>query len=81
MTEEAVNGIAEKYSQQITGMGGEVLNVEHWGKRKLAYEIKGRNEGFYVNMRFNSATTVAHELARVLKISDEIVRHLLLKLN
>jgi small subunit ribosomal protein S6 len=79
--DEAVGGIAEKYSQQLTALGAEVLNVDLWGKRKLAFEIKGKNEGFYITIRFNSTPDAAKELNRVLKLSDEVVRALLLRLN
>ncbi|GMU53321.1 MAG: 30S ribosomal protein S6 [Candidatus Xenobia bacterium] len=81
--DEAVSGLTEKYAQNVKGMGGEVVDVNTWGKRRLAYELKGRQEGIYVTMRFHAGSDTAAELRRVMRLSDEVLRALfiLMKAN
>ncbi|MGI5842790.1 MAG: 30S ribosomal protein S6 [Candidatus Xenobium sp.] len=79
--EEAIPGLVEKYSQQIVDQGGQVVNVNNWGKRRFAYELGGRMEGYYVVMRFDSESPVAEELRRVMKLSDDVLRSLVVCVN
>lgn len=60
---------------------GTIENVDEWGNRKLAYEIDKINEGYYVLVNFNSGTEVINELNRNLKIADEVMRHLIVKIG
>lgn len=71
----------EKFKNLIAEKGGEVTNVDEWGKRKLAYEIDKKNEGYYVLMNFNGDVEVPHELERVYKITDGVMRYLIVKLD
>lgn len=79
--EEAYDAQIEKFASLVTDNGGEVVNIDKWGRRRLAYEIKGLTEGYYVVMTFNAEPAVAAELERVSKITDSVVRHLLVKLD
>lgn len=80
--EEQVDTIIEKYTNLIQTEGGEIVKVDKWGKRKLAYEIANKyREGIYTLIQFNSEPVVASELDRVMKISDEIMRHLISKIE
>jgi len=80
--EEKNEAIIEKFTTLITKEGGEVTNVDKWGKRKLAYEIdKKWREGFYTLVHFNGEPAVASELDRVMKISDEIMRHMVTRVG
>lgn len=54
---------------------GKVDNVEDWGKRKLAYEIEGLTEGDYTLIDFHANPANVAELDRVLRITDAVVRH------
>ncbi len=76
LSEEAVPGKVEQYQNQVTDQGGQIVNVNNWGKRRFAYEINGKAEGYYVTMRFDSESKVAEELRRVMKNSDEVLRSL-----
>ncbi|MFC1988009.1 30S ribosomal protein S6 [Chloroflexota bacterium] len=71
----------ENVSRFITGKGGTVSNVEQWGKRKLAYPIKGFVEGSYVLAKFKLKPEFGKELEANLRISEEILRHLLIRLD
>ncbi len=56
---------------------GEVGNVDVWGMKKLAYPIQKKSEGYYVVVEFKARPTLPKELDRRLKISDNIMRHLI----
>ena len=58
---------------------GKVDNVEDWGKRKLAYEVAGLTEGDYTLIDFHAKPENIAELDRVLRITDAIVRHMIVK--
>ncbi len=81
VTDERFNTIIENISQFITGKGGTVPDVERWGKRKLAYPIAHFLEGNYVLTRFKLKPTSSRELEANLRISEEIIRHLLIRLS
>jgi small subunit ribosomal protein S6 len=74
---ERTNAITE----QLKTNGGEVLNTELLGKKRLAYELKDVREGIYAVMRFRSDAAVAHELERQLGLNEDVMRALLIKLD
>ena len=63
----------------ITGSGGTISNVEQWGKRRLAYPIKHFMEGSYVLTHFKLKPELSKELEASLRISEDVLRHLLIK--
>ena len=79
--EEKYNEIVEKYNALIQSNGGEILMVEPGGKRRLAYEIEKLREGYYVLLRIKGAPELPQELERNFKISDEIMRYLVVKMG
>lgn len=79
LDEETIDAALNRYTEIITGAGGEVTNVDKWGKRRLAYEIDKNTEGYYVVMNFTATTEAINELDRILKITDEPIRHLLVR--
>lgn len=79
LTEEQVQASIEKYSAIITGGGGEVTKVDLWGKRRLAYEVKKLREGFYVLCHFAAGPDLPQELERNFKISDDVIRYLVIR--
>ncbi len=76
LNEEAIAGIVKKFSDLIAE-NGTVEKIEEWGKRKLAYEINKKTEGYYVFVCFKSATDFPAELDRVFGITDGIMRSLI----
>lgn len=79
LDEEVVEAVIARFQGLITDGGGTVAGVNKWGKRRLAYEIQGYGEGIYVIMEFSAKADVARELERVFRITDEVIRHLLIK--
>ena len=71
----------EKVTQFITGRGGSIIEVDRWGRRKLAYPIKHFTEGEYVLTQFKLEPKMTVELEASLRISEEILRHLLVRLG
>lgn len=79
LTEEEVKAAFEKAKSVITDNGGVIDNVDDWGKRRLAYEINDFNEGFYYLVNFSSNPDLPKELDRILRITDSVVRHMIIK--
>ena len=77
LEDEAIKGIIEKYTGIITANGGEIEKVDEWGRRRLAYPINYKTEGYYVLMTFTSEPSFPKELDRVLRITDGIMRSLI----
>jgi small subunit ribosomal protein S6 len=78
---EAADGVMESVSHFITDGGGTVTEVEPWGKRKLAYTIKHFMEGSYVLSRFKMQPKFTKQLEANLRISEDVLRYLLVKLD
>jgi small subunit ribosomal protein S6 len=81
VTDEALEPMVENLRQFITGKNGEVTEVNRWGRKKLAYPIKHAMEGSYVLFRFKMNPAVNKELETNLKISEKVLRYLLIKLD
>jgi len=79
LEEEALEAAIAKVRTLAENNGAEVTKLDKWGKRRLAYEIKHIRDGYYVVMKFNGEPAAAAEIDRVLKISDEILRHIIVR--
>ncbi|MGQ9454750.1 MAG: 30S ribosomal protein S6 [Armatimonadota bacterium] len=81
LTNEQVEGLIAKYSSIIEEQGGKVTATGKWDKRRLAYDIKHYKEGIYILMFFEGTPAVAKELHRVMRISDDVIRHIILRVE
>ncbi len=79
LEEENIETLLERISGIVTTGNGEVINVDKWGKRRLAYEVRDYTEGFYVVIDFQADNEVITEIDRVLKITEEVLRFLLVR--
>ena len=79
--DEAVAQMLDRIQGIITGDGGQVTKVDRWGRRRLAYEIGGTTEGYYVVIQFEAEPKTAAELGRVLRITDGVLRHMIVRPN
>jgi small subunit ribosomal protein S6 len=79
--EEQVAAITARYRSLVETQGGQVQKVEVWERRKLAYEVKGRNEGIYVVMQFTGTASVEAELRRIFQISEDQIRTMIVRLD
>jgi len=64
--------------KEIIAADGEVGKVDVWGMRKLAYPINKKNDGYYVLIEFTGSTELPKELDRRLRISDHVIRHIII---
>jgi len=72
----------ETIAEGLKANGGEVAGeIEKLGKRRLAYEIEDLREGYYVVMKFKSSTTASRELERQMRLNDDVLRALVIKLD
>ncbi len=78
--EEARKELIAKYNTLIAENGGIVDKVEEWGKRRLAYAIDYKTEGYYVLVNFQAESELPKELERNLQISDSVIRYQVIKL-
>ena len=69
----------EKYLEQVTANGGSVEKVDIWGKRRLAYDIKKKSEGFYAVVDMTTTPEIAQELDRQLGLNETVLRTKLLR--
>jgi small subunit ribosomal protein S6 len=81
ITEEAMEERLNGISQFITGQDGIISSVDKWGKKKLAYPLKHFLEGNYVLTKFRISPARCKELETNLKISEEVLRHLLIRVG
>jgi small subunit ribosomal protein S6 len=79
IVEEDVPAAIERVSGAVTSRGGEVLDTRPWGRRRLAYSIDRHTEGHYVISQIRLDPARAHELEGQFNISEEILRHLLVR--
>jgi small subunit ribosomal protein S6 len=81
MTEEALETRVNGISEFITAREGVIDAIDKWGKKRLAYPIKHFQDGNYVLAKFKLSPAKSKELEANLRISEDIVRHLLIRVN
>ena len=79
MEEEATVAVIDKFTKLIAANGGTITKEDRWGKRRLAYEIKKEVEGFYVLFYVTCEPACVAEVDRVMKITDEILKHMIVR--
>jgi small subunit ribosomal protein S6 len=81
VADDALDPIINNLTQFITGKGGTIAEIARWGRKKLAYPIKHVLEGNYVLIKFKLDPSANKELENNLKISEKIIRYLLIKID
>ena len=71
----------DKVKEYITRFGGEIVNVDSWGKKRLAYEIQKMNDGYYYFIQLTSATDLPAEMERRLRILENVLRYLVVSMD
>ena len=74
LEEEQAQSLVEKVKGIITQANGEVLKVEDWGKRKLAYEVKKKTKGHYILIHFLGSPALLSELERNFRVMDAVIK-------
>ena len=76
---DQVNELVEKFKGLILEQGGQIDGVDDWGKRRLAYPINKQREGYYFLINFTAKPETAQDLERVYKITNGVLRYLIVK--
>jgi small subunit ribosomal protein S6 len=72
--EGRINEEVERVSQWIRDLGGEVLEIQRWGKKRLAYEIEKKRDGIYTLMLYQGGGAMVKELERRLRLNESVMR-------
>jgi len=79
LEEEDRAAVVEKAKALIERFGGQITNVDDWGKKRLAYEIQKMKEGFYYFIQFDAETSAPAEIESRMRIMDGVIRYLCVK--
>ena len=80
-TEQQVTELHQQIEAVVTRMNGQIEKTENWGRRRLAYEIAHHKEGVYVLEVINGAGELMKELDRRLKVMDQVIRHMIVRVD
>jgi small subunit ribosomal protein S6 len=75
LDEDTIRAIIDRSTKLIVDRGGSVGRVDRWGRRRFAYEVHHRTEGYYVLIDVTAEPAVLSELDRMLGLADEVIRH------
>ncbi|GGJ64847.1 small subunit ribosomal protein S6 [Anoxybacillus voinovskiensis] len=77
--DEGRKAVVERFNNILTENGAEITSVKEWGKRRLAYEINDFRDGYYMIVNVMSQPKAVQEFDRLAKISEDIIRHIVVK--
>jgi small subunit ribosomal protein S6 len=72
--ESVVSTAVDRITKVVSDHGGEVTNIDRWGRRRFAFELKRQSEGYYVVVLFTAEPQAQVELERALNLADEVIR-------
>ena len=78
---EAVQELIGKTTSIIEGGGGSIYKVDEWGRRRLAYPIQKKNDGYYFLSVFSSPVAAKNEVERILRLNEDVLRYQTIVLN
>ncbi len=81
LDDEQINGIISRIKDFITNNGGEIREIENWGRKRLAYMINKSKIGYYAIFRFDAPTTIISKLERNYSLDEHILRYLTISLD
>jgi small subunit ribosomal protein S6 len=77
----AAEALAEQFSGVLTELGSEIVKTEHWGLRGLSYKIKKNRKGHYFLLGVEAPAAAVHELDRLLKLNEDVLRHMIIRVE
>lgn len=80
LEEDAIRATVDRATELLRSRGANPGRVDHWGKRRMAYEINHKAEGYYVLMETTGEPAAMAELDRMLSLADEVIRHKVIRL-
>ncbi len=76
LSEEARSPLLDRFEEIMTQMGGALIQMDHWGMKKLAYEIKKKPRGYYLRMDYGGKGAVVDEIERFCRIDDRVLKYM-----
>jgi small subunit ribosomal protein S6 len=80
LEEETIRAVLDRATETLTARGGTVGRIDRWGRRRFAYELKHRLEGYYVLVEATADPAAMAEMDRVLSLADEVLRHKVIRI-
>jgi len=81
LSDDQIKEVIRRVNQYIEEHGGEIVEIDEWGTRRLAYPIQKRRNGYYVNMYFRAPASLIAALERFLEIDEQVLRYLTLRMD
>ncbi|MFZ0452461.1 MAG: 30S ribosomal protein S6 [Ignavibacteriaceae bacterium] len=81
LEDEQIDSVISRIKETIVNNGGEIREIENWGRKRLAYMVKKSKIGYYVFFRFNAPSSIVSKLERTYVLDEHILRFLTVKLD
>ena len=81
LDDETIKNLIGRIKETVTTNGGEILEIEDWGRKRLAYQVKKSKIGYYIIFRFNSLPDLVPKLERYYQLDESILRYLTISLS
>ncbi len=81
LEEDSINQVVTRTTEFITRNGGTIKKADHWGRRRLAYAINKKNNGYYVQFQVDAGAEMLPLLDRFYQLEEHVIRHLTLQLD
>lgn len=81
LDDDQIEGVISRIKETITNNGGEIRDMENWGRKRLAYVVKKSKVGYYVIFRFNAPSSVVSKLERFYLLDEHVLRFLTITLD
>ena len=81
LPDDVRKAIHKDFVDLVKSKGGDVLDVDVWGKRYLAYKINGHNEGYYIIYTFNALPSSIAEIRRQMELKQEVLRYMVVEID
>ena len=79
--DEVVKGVIQKVSSAVEADNGKVVKLDEWGRKRLAYPIQKKNEGYYFVVEFECSADASREIGRILKLNEDVLRYQTIRLD
>jgi small subunit ribosomal protein S6 len=81
VADDRAQAVIDRTTRSVSGSGGQIVKVSPWGRRRLAYPIDGQREGSYHIVLFDAPAEVVAEIEHSLNITEEVMRHMVVKIE
>ena len=81
LDDEQIESVVSRITDNIVNNGGEIREIDNWGRKRLAYMVNKSKIGYYAIYRFNAPSTIVSKLERAFNLDDHVLRYLTIKLS